>query len=427
MTRRGGRPGAGEVTLWAVDYGVLSLTELSRARRAARGLSRQGAAGDERGQPPAHHQPARADAEGRRAKAAAAATKAGAGDFRRDFRPLAFWLGSVETDATGRATRDVTLPESLTTYRIMAVAGDAASRFGSADAEIKVNKPVTLLAAFPRFLGAGRSRVVRRASSPTRSRPAATPSVTIRSLDPAVLQFAGRHVADDPARRRRDRARALRRDGARRRHRARADDGHARHRDGRVRDDAPRVGARRRSRQRRVRRHRRHARASGSRCPPASCPASAACSVDLASTALVGLGEGARYLADYPYGCAEQKASAALALRAGRRSRQRVLDGPHRAGRLSRASATSLLDDLPTLSVRRRRLRLLAGRLPRRQRLPHELRAARDEGRRRRSGSPPDDDVVERGARLPRRADEDAPRRSGAVAAGLEREPRRSA
>ena len=47
----------------------------------------------------------------------------GAG-VRRDFRPLAFWLGSVETDASGRATRDVTLPESLTTYRIMAVAGD---------------------------------------------------------------------------------------------------------------------------------------------------------------------------------------------------------------------------------------------------------------------------------------------------------------
>jgi uncharacterized protein YfaS (alpha-2-macroglobulin family) len=36
--------------------------------------------------------------------------------------------------------------------------------------------------------------------------------------------------------------------------------------------------------------------------------------VELGSTALVGLGEGARYLVEYPYGCAEQKASAALAL-----------------------------------------------------------------------------------------------------------------
>jgi len=36
--------------------------------------------------------------------------------------------------------------------------------------------------------------------------------------------------------------------------------------------------------------------------------------VDLSSTAMVGLGEGARYLVEYPYGCAEQRSSAALAL-----------------------------------------------------------------------------------------------------------------
>ena len=36
--------------------------------------------------------------------------------------------------------------------------------------------------------------------------------------------------------------------------------------------------------------------------------------VELSSTAMVGLGEGARYLVEYPYGCAEQKGSRALAL-----------------------------------------------------------------------------------------------------------------
>jgi uncharacterized protein YfaS (alpha-2-macroglobulin family) len=45
-------------------------------------------------------------------------------ELRRDFRPLVFWLGSVSTDSAGRATTTVTLPDSLTTYRIMAVAGD---------------------------------------------------------------------------------------------------------------------------------------------------------------------------------------------------------------------------------------------------------------------------------------------------------------
>ena len=43
---------------------------------------------------------------------------------------LAFWLGSVATDANGHAVVDVKLPESLTTYRIMAIAADRVSRFG---------------------------------------------------------------------------------------------------------------------------------------------------------------------------------------------------------------------------------------------------------------------------------------------------------
>ena len=36
--------------------------------------------------------------------------------------------------------------------------------------------------------------------------------------------------------------------------------------------------------------------------------------VEVASTAMVGLGEGARYLVEYPYGCAEQRGSRTLAL-----------------------------------------------------------------------------------------------------------------
>ena len=59
------------------------------------------------------------------------------------------------TDADGRASVDVKLPESLTTYRIMAVAGDRSSRFGSGDAEVRTNKPLTLKPTFPRFLAVG--------------------------------------------------------------------------------------------------------------------------------------------------------------------------------------------------------------------------------------------------------------------------------
>ena len=47
------------------------------------------------------------------------------------------------------------LPESMTSYRIMAVASDVASRFGSDDAEIVVSKPITIVPALPRFLTTG--------------------------------------------------------------------------------------------------------------------------------------------------------------------------------------------------------------------------------------------------------------------------------
>ena len=68
---------------------------------------------------------------------------------------LAFWLGSVTTDANGHAQVDVTLPESLTTYRIMAVAADRNSRFGSGDSEVRINKPITMKPTLPRFLAVG--------------------------------------------------------------------------------------------------------------------------------------------------------------------------------------------------------------------------------------------------------------------------------
>ena len=126
-----GKPAQSEVTLWAVDYGVLSLTAFqtpdvlksvyvekalqvittdSRQRIVSRRvLTPKG--GDEGG---------------------GGGEEPGSGTIRKDFRVLAFWVGSVVTDANGAATVDVTLPESLTTYRIMAVAADKASRFGIA-------------------------------------------------------------------------------------------------------------------------------------------------------------------------------------------------------------------------------------------------------------------------------------------------------
>ena len=76
------------------------------------------------------------------------------------------------------------LPESLTTYRIMAVAGDRGSRFGSADSEIRINKPVTLKATFPRFLAVG-DKASFGAVVTSQLKTAGPATVTIESLDPA--------------------------------------------------------------------------------------------------------------------------------------------------------------------------------------------------------------------------------------------------
>ena len=71
-------------------------------------------------------------------------------------------LWDVKTDDFDKHSRrsqqffiEVKLPESLTTYRIMAVAGDRQSRFGWDNAEIRINKPLMLTPAWPRFLAVG--------------------------------------------------------------------------------------------------------------------------------------------------------------------------------------------------------------------------------------------------------------------------------
>src|SRR5499427_7265658 len=115
---------------------------------------------------------------------------AGVSELRKDFRVLAFWLGSVATDARGRASADVKLPESLTTYRIMAVSADRLSRFGSGESEIRINKPFVLKAAFPRFMTRGDKAYFGSVVTSQLKQPG-TAIVTMRSLDPDVLQIDG--------------------------------------------------------------------------------------------------------------------------------------------------------------------------------------------------------------------------------------------
>lgn len=303
-----------EVTLWAVDYGVLSLTayqtpdvldsvyvrkalavmtEDNRQRIISRRVLTPKGDGDGGG----------------------GGADSLASSVRSDFRVLAFWLGSVTTDSKGHASTNVKLPESLTTYRIMAVAADKGSRFGSAAAEIRINKPVTLKSTFPRFLAVG-DKASFGAVVTSQLKTAGTATVTIESLDPLLMDFADntpQHVqvaAGGSVEVRFDAAgRAV--GSARVRMTVKIGSESDAFQDivpvevlgspetvstiGEADEGKPTA-------------------AETLVLPPGAVSTFGGLHIDLASTALVGLGEGARYLVEYPYGCAEQRGSRALAM-----------------------------------------------------------------------------------------------------------------
>ena len=155
---RAGKPQASEVTLYAVDEGVLSLIgykvpdpipvftaarRLSVATLEARdGLARiglealDGALGADKGR----------DGGG-----------GGVSPARRDFRQTAYFNPSVLTDASGKAHVRFKLPESLTTYRVMAVAVSDGDHYGFGAASVTSSKRLMARPALPRFVRAGDS------------------------------------------------------------------------------------------------------------------------------------------------------------------------------------------------------------------------------------------------------------------------------
>ncbi len=74
---------------------------------------------------------------------------------RTDFAALALFAASVPLDAEGRARVPVKLPDSLTRYRVMAVAAAGARRFGSGEAALVARLPLMVRPSPPRFLNFG--------------------------------------------------------------------------------------------------------------------------------------------------------------------------------------------------------------------------------------------------------------------------------
>ncbi len=73
-------------------------------------------------------------------------------DVRGDFNPAPLWLAEEESDARGQFKASFTLPDTITSYRIVAIAADRQGRFATSERSIAVNKPLQLLSSMPRFL-----------------------------------------------------------------------------------------------------------------------------------------------------------------------------------------------------------------------------------------------------------------------------------
>jgi hypothetical protein len=139
-----------EVTLWAVDEGVLSLTGYKTPDPIdlvyrERGLGMRLASNMTAVAP----QVPEGD-KGRRDPGGGGGAE-GADVLRSRFQTTAFFLGTVVTDPQGNATASVKLPDNITTFRVMAVAVTAGDRYGKGETSMLVTRPLLARQALPRF------------------------------------------------------------------------------------------------------------------------------------------------------------------------------------------------------------------------------------------------------------------------------------
>ncbi|OGR77408.1 MAG: hypothetical protein A2X32_04355 [Elusimicrobia bacterium GWC2_64_44] len=148
-----GSPALAELTVFAVDEGVLALTGYptpdafaafygprplnvltADSRLHVIGQRNYGEKGEARG-------------------GGGGASLAGV-DLRSNFVPTAYWNPAVKAGADGKASVTFRLPDNLTRFRLMAVA-NSGKRFGSGETSVTVSKPLMLRPSMPRLARAG--------------------------------------------------------------------------------------------------------------------------------------------------------------------------------------------------------------------------------------------------------------------------------
>jgi alpha-2-macroglobulin len=71
--------------------------------------------------------------------------------IRKNFLACAFWSASLVTDADGKVNANFIAPDSLTRYRLLAVAHTAESQFGNSQSAFRVSKPLMIEPSLPAF------------------------------------------------------------------------------------------------------------------------------------------------------------------------------------------------------------------------------------------------------------------------------------
>ena len=74
---------------------------------------------------------------------------------RDDFRPVLLWKGRVALDANGHARIPVPLSESLSAFKLVAIATDGAQLFGSGETSVRTAQDLTVFSALPPLVRTG--------------------------------------------------------------------------------------------------------------------------------------------------------------------------------------------------------------------------------------------------------------------------------
>ncbi len=75
--------------------------------------------------------------------------------LRKNFVACPFWSATLRTNAEGKVSAEFIAPDSLTRYRIIAVAVTRQSQFGAGESAFEINKPIMIESALPAFANVG--------------------------------------------------------------------------------------------------------------------------------------------------------------------------------------------------------------------------------------------------------------------------------